>query len=66
MNEKERRAGICMWGLGFATALVVDAVLFDGYSWLGWPMIVILLAMAVHSLRRDERAKSTTEGTRRA
>jgi hypothetical protein len=56
-----------MWGLGFATALLVDAILFDERSWLSWPLVLALLAMAVHTMRRDEPAKSSrAQGTDRA
>lgn len=66
MSGRERRTAICVWALGFATALLVDAILFDGRSWINWPLVVALLAMAVHTARRDERAKSRAQGTDRA
>jgi hypothetical protein len=57
MTERERRKAICMWALGFATALLVDGILFDGRSWINWPIVIALLAMAAYTMRHDNHRK---------
>lgn len=65
MSGGERRAAICMWWLGFAAALVSDAVLFDGIKpWVAVPMLLGVIAMTVHVLRQRpvSRGRKTAKG----
>lgn len=51
------------WALGFATALALDATLFDGYPiWLGAPMLAALAAMTAITKQRD-RARRNHKAT---
>lgn len=53
MNGREQRAARCMWWLGFAAALVLDGILFDGYPiWLGAPMLLAVAYMTVLTVQR--------------
>jgi hypothetical protein len=45
-----------MWTLGFATALILDGLLFDGFPlWQGVPILAGLAAMTAMTARRHRK-----------